>query len=256
MKIQIRSGTSNARVRQITVREKTIYVCKQCHNRYYSYYFFCPQCLGVVASSTKHSSLLQIISCAPGNLEETAALLAQLSAVNAFDYAAALKSAPWVCIAQTDPAILKTWKECLEAAQVRVAIFHSAPPTRTSRRKLLPPLFAQDAPYPFFLPPSLTEEIRGLAASIASASLKLQWSETASLAFHLLEGIYRTPSERILFVDFLFQIEELLREFTRRYSSPKWSESGFLKRCEKLKESFRQMQSEIDAVREKVQDQL
>jgi hypothetical protein len=256
MKIQIRRRAREPQAPQITVREKTIYLCGQCHNRYYSYHFFCPQCLGVVASSAKHSSLLQITSCAPEELEEGGALLAKLAAISSFDYEAALKSAPWTCMMQSDPVILKVWKECLEAAKLSTEILRAAPETKSKRRKQHRPLFAENTPFPQFLPADLTEEMRALCASVPSASLKLQWAETACNAFRLVERIYKVPSERILFVDYLFQIEEHLREFTSRFASSKWAEQSFVKWNDKLKESFQRMESEMDAVREKVQDQL
>jgi hypothetical protein len=256
MKIEVRRRPGDSRSARITVREKTIYVCKQCGNRYYSYHFFCPQCLGHVASSAKQSSLLRITSCSAEEAPEVQALLGKLSGMEDFNWGSKLKNLPWLCMKESDPAILRIWKESLEVLGTGVELLNSIPPSKRKRLREQPPLFARDAPYPQFLPAVLTMEIRTIAGNLPTPSLRLHWGETAALAMNLLERIHRKQSERVLFVDFVYEIEESLREFTSRFSTPKISETAFEKQNARLAAALHRMESEMDAVREQIQNQL
>jgi hypothetical protein len=255
MTIHVRRPSFSSRNPRIKVREKTLYYCKDCGNRYYSYYFFCPQCLGEVSSSMQDTSLLQIVS-APEERAEAVELLKKLSADEEFDFEKALTSLPWNCMMNTDRAILEHWKEYLEAEKFRIEIFAAPPQSKAKRRKPFRPLFASSAPYPAFLSPSMTTRMREVARQCPTASAKLRWVETVSLLATVLEGLYKHPSGRVLFYDFIFAIEEQLREFLGNFSTGRWKEQDFLTRNEKLKKAAQQMQTEIEAVRQQVQEQL
>jgi len=68
--------------------------------------------------------------------------------------------------------------------------------------------------------------------------------------------LYKHPTGRVLFFDFIFQIEEQLGEFLQDFTRSKWSEAEFLKQNGKLKASFEQMDAEVQEVRQQVQEQL
>ncbi len=183
-------------------------------------------------------------------------LLKKLSENQVFDFEKALQSLPWVCIMNTDPGVLQHWKECLEAQKIHAEILAVLPPNKKRKRKMQPPLFAGDAPFPNFFASSISQSLRKAAKSIPLASAKLRWAETVLLSFNILEGLYKNHTGRILFYDFIFQIEEQFREFLESFGSFKWSENEFLKRNDKLKVSFERMADEIQAVREQVREQL
>ena len=256
MKIEIRKRPPEAKMARIAVREKTLYVCKRCGNHYYAYYFFCPQCMGEVANTAPQFSMLRIVSCFAEASEEAGAILQKLAGSTGFDFNAAMKKPPWLCMKQSDPAILRIWKDCMGAAGIQAEINASLPPARGRKRKEHPPLFAQNAPYPEFLPAAITQEMRGLAQALPSASLKLAWAETSALAMNLLERIYKKQSERVLFIDYVYQTEEMLREFTTKFSSGKVSNPAFERQNQILHDAFQRMGSEMDSVREQVQKQL
>jgi hypothetical protein len=255
MKIQIRR-TPAIKNQPITVREKIIFSCKHCGNRYHSYHYFCPQCLGEVESSSSKSCVLQILSCPAENLQNAASLLQKLSGNAKFDFENALDLLPWICMRQSDPAILQTWKECLESEHLGVEILSGTPENKRKRRKQAAPLFDSNAPAPYYLPPSLIDQIRSSADSVLSPGAKLAWAETVRDAFKILERLYKNASDRLLFYDYIFQVEEQIRDFVFRLSSSKWNEQNFVKRYEKLRENFGRMDSEIEAVHDQVQDQL
>ncbi|MCI0416394.1 hypothetical protein L0222_26770 [bacterium] len=255
MKIQIRRGSQTSKNATLKIREKIVYQCKECKNRYYSYYYFCPQCLGEVASPAHHSATLQILTC-PSDEIEAADFLKKLSGKNDFDFAKALRALPWTCLISTDSAILQHWKVCLEAQKFTVEVLPSPPETKKKRRKPHPPLFETPAPFPGFFPSSISSAIRKAAQAIPMASARLQWVDTVLLSFKILEGLYKHPTGRILFYDFIFQIEEEFREFLQDFSRAKWSEAEFLKQNGKLKASFERMDVEVQEVRQQVQEQL
>jgi hypothetical protein len=254
MKIQIRRSSPSSKSGPVKVREKTIYHCKECNNKYYSYHFLCPQCLGELISASSARIGLQILSCpAPDSVAD---LFRKLSENQQFDFDKALQSLPWIVMLNSDPAILQHWKECLEAQKVEVEIFLPSIPTKTRKRKQHPPLYSANAPYPSFLPFTITEGVRKIARSVPLASAKLHWTETVTFSYSILEGLYKNHTGRILFYDIIFKIEEQIREFIDSYGSFRWSEAEFLKRNERLKASFERMAVEIQEVRQQVQEQL
>jgi hypothetical protein len=255
MKIQIRRSSPSARSGPIKVREKTIYHCKECKNKYYSYHFLCPQCLGELSSGSPATTALQIRS-SPEAPDSVADLLRKLSENQQFDFDKALESVPWVCMLNSDPAILQHWKDCLEAQKAKVEVFLPTIPTKSRRRKPHPPLYAANAPYPSFLPSAISEGVRQIARSLPNASAKLRWAETILLSFGILEGLYKNHTGRILFYDIIFNIEEQIREFIESHASFRLSEPEFLKRNERLRASFEKMAVEIQEVRQQVQEQL
>jgi hypothetical protein len=255
MKIQIRRSPPASKNSLLKIREKVVYQCKECKNRYYSYYYFCPQCLGEVSSPVQHTAVLQILSC-PSDQSEAVDLLTKLSANNDFDFVKAFQFLPWTCMVNTDPAILQHWKECLEAQNFSVEILPAVPQTKKKRRKIHPPLFETPAPFPALFTAPILNAIRKTANAIPMASARLQWVDTVILSFKILEGLYKHHTGRILFFDFIFQIEEQLDEFLRDFAGSKWSEAEFLKRNAKMKASFDQMDAEVQEVRQQVQEQL
>ena len=255
MKIKIRQGSSSPKTGPVRVREKAIYRCSECNNRYYSYHFFCPQCLGNLIPVQPTTLALRILSC-PSPADSVVDLLRKLSENQDFDFDKAIQSLPWSCMLNSDVAILQHWKECLEAQKVQLEIFLPTPPSSKRKRKPHPPLYTSGAPYPNFLPSAISESIRKTARSMPMASAKLHWAETVLISFNILEGLYKNHTGRILFYDIIFKIEEQLRDFMESYGSLQWSEDEFLKRNDRLKASFEQMAAEIQEVRQQVQEQL
>ena len=255
MKIQVRGGVPTGRPGQVRVREKNLYSCKECGNKYYSFHFFCPQCLGEVSAHSKHVAVLQIVSC-PADKETVIDLLKKLSENQNFDFEKALRSLPWICMSNTDPAILLHWKECLEAQRVTAEILSELHPPKKGKKKPHPPLFPNNAPFPCYFTTSITEALRKTTTTIPLASYKLRWAEVVLQAFTILEGLYKNHTGRILFYDFIFQIEEQFREFMESFGSRKWSEAEFVKKADKLKHSFERMESEILEVRKQVEESL
>ncbi len=255
MKIHIRRSPQISKTAPIKIREKVVYQCKDCKNRYHAYYYFCPQCLGEVASPAEHTSVLQILSCPPDQIEAIG-LLKKLSGKNDFNFEKAFEALPWICMVSTDPAILQHWKECLEAQNFSVEILPSPPENKKKRRKLHPPLFETPAPFPRLFPAPVSNAIRKTAQAIPMASTRLQWVDTVLLSFKILEGLHKNPTGRILFYDFIFQIEEQLREFLQEFARSKWPEEELLKQNGKLRASFERMDAEVQEVRQQVQEQL
>ena len=255
MKIKIRRSSPSTKTGPVRVREKAIYRCNECNNRYYSYHYFCPQCLGELIPASPATVALRILSC-PSAPDSVADLMRKLSENQQFDFEKAIQSLPWICMLNSDAAILKHWKECLEAQKVHVELFSPVPVSNKRKRKPYPPLYTSNAPYPNFLPSSITQGVRKLARSIPLASARLRCAETILLSFNILEGLYKNHTGRILFYDIIFKIEEQVREFVESYGSIRWSEPEFLKRNDRLKASFEQMAAEIQEVRQQVQEQL
>ena len=255
MKIKIRRNGPSSKTGPVRVREKTIYRCNECNNRYYSYHFFCPQCLGELIPAAAPTTALQILSSSP-EPEAVADLMRKLSEIQQFDFEKALQSLPWICMLNSDTAILQHWKECLEAQKLHVEIFSPAPAPNKRKRKPHAPLYQSNAPHPNFLPSSITQGVRKLARSLPLASARLRWAETILLSFNILEGLYKNHTGRILFYDIIFKIEEQVRDFIESYGSLRWSEAEFLKRNDRLRASFEQMAAEIQEVRQQVQEQL
>src|SRR5688572_25818480 len=139
MKIQIRRSSSSSKTGPVKVRQKAVYHCKECNNKYYSYYFFCPQCLGEVVSPAPHTAVLQIVSC-PSEKSEAIELLKKLSENEEFQFRKALESLPWLCITNTDAAVLQHWKQCLQAHKVESEILAAVPVYKKRKRKNHPPL--------------------------------------------------------------------------------------------------------------------
>jgi hypothetical protein len=255
MKIKIQRSSPSTKTGPVRVREKIIYRCTDCKNRYYSYHFFCPQCLGEVAPAAPGTGALRILAC-PSSADSITDLLKILSENQKFDFEKALQTLPWICMLNSDPAILQHWKECLKAQKIEAEIFSPAPPAKTRKRKSHPPLYNSNAPYPNYLPSFIIQGIRKTAQLMPQASAKLKWAETILLSFHILEGLYKSHTGRILFYDIIFRIEEQLREFLESYAGFRWSEAEFLKRNDKLKASFEQMAIEIQEVHQQVREQL
>lgn len=254
MKIQIRRRPASPKTGPVRVREKTIYSCRECGNKYYSCYFFCPQCLGEVVSASAQSAVLQIVSSDADALS-AAELFKKFSENQQFDFEKAFQSLPWNCMLESDPAILQRWKECLEAQKIRAEILSGTPPAAKKRKKPYPPLYLSNAPFPRFFPSSLSHDVRKIARVIPIAGARLQWAETVLLAFNIVEGLYKHQTGMILFYDIILKIEQELRGMTESYE-PRWSEQRFLKRLQNLRDSLDRMAAEIQEVRDQVQERL
>jgi hypothetical protein len=255
MKIRVHTSGGSSRTGTIRVREKTIYICNACRNKYYSAHIFCPQCLGEVVCKRSHTAVLQV-SSPPPEIDSAVDLLKRLSENQNFPFPKAFQSLPWLCIMNTDPAVLQHWKECLEAQKIQVELLENAPELKKQRRKPHPPLFTSNAPFPYYFTSTITHAIRKATNSIPAISPKLQWCETVLFALGILESLYKHPTGRILFYDFIFKIEEQIRDFLEANQTLRWSEAQFLKRQERLQNSFERMASEIQAVRDQIQEQL
>ena len=257
IKIRIRQKIDSANRLRIDVKEKTIYVCKSCDNRYYSLHFFCPQCLGELAPTQPQVASLNILSVPRGREDEISAVLKQLSGKEEFDFSKALRSLPWIMMADIDSGLIQHWKEILEAEMAELEVRAFAP-DKGRRRKTAPPLFSGHAPLPFFLKPRVLSAVRAVSKKLTNSGLRAKWIEAVLLASNILDYFYKKePASRILFPDYLFQVEHLLQEATRDYQSGnKNDEMEFAAAIGRLRSSLQHIESEMHAVKRQVEDQL
>jgi len=255
--IRIRSKIDSANRLKIEIKEKSIYLCKNCSNRYYALTMFCPECLAEMSPNQAHPGSLKIISTQNAQEGAVVALLQQISGQKDFDFAKALRALPWTVMENTDAGVLQHWKEILDAEQVEAELTEGAPAKSRKRRGSMP-LFGANAPLPMLLRPSVVTAVRSIGKKIGDPALRMKWNEAVLSAWNLLELFYkREPVNRILFPDFLFQIDHLLHEAARDYPAKfKGNESAFSERIANLKQSLEQMESEIQAVKKQVEEQL
>ncbi len=256
-KITIRVNPSRAKL-VIRAREKRHYVCANCRNQYVSFFYFCPQCLGVVASSIKDFASLEIIDIQQERAADLAQTLKGLSGQDDFDFEKAFHSLPWMMIQKTDTAVLEEWKQALEALSAKVEITPAEISTKKKNRRMRQPLFPADAPLPFYFSAGLTRGMRMISTNIQNASVRLQWIGMVLAAFQLLERFYKqSPNLRILFPDYLYNIDMELQETVHLFQSPrKIEEERLLEAIAKLKDLFSGMESEIRTVTDQIQEQL
>ncbi|PWT89572.1 MAG: hypothetical protein C5B54_08660, partial [Acidobacteria bacterium] len=207
-KIKVRLRPSNPV--KIEVREKEIFTCHSCHNHYNDFHCFCPQCLGEVTPNQPKPRSLKIVAL-NGIADELAAVLKVLTGKSEFDFSKALKSVPWIFIEDTDVAILKHWKEVLEAHRATFVLEE-----RIKKRRRGPSAVFVSAPPPYFLNPSLSASARQAVGTIKDASIRLHWVEITLRVFHRMERFFKgEPSDRIVFSDFVFQTEQGLQDCVR-----------------------------------------
>ncbi len=255
IKIQVRPSPGKLVIR---AREKQSYTCMHCANRYLSFYYFCPQCLGQIASTNKELASLKIIAIPPERATDLAQTLKSLAGREDFDFEKAFQTLPWTMIHETDAAVLEEWKQSLEAMKAGVEVAAADSTSKKKSRKTAAPLFSADAPLPLYCPPTLEKGLRAVGAAIQNASIRLQWVETVLAGFQLLERFYKQdPNLRILFPDFLYRIELESGEAVRAFhATRKTDEESFLKVTTKLKGLFHQMETEIQAVTAQIEEQL
>lgn len=240
----------------VTAREKTIYHCSNCKNKYYSFHYFCPQCLGIVASDRKRQTALRVMSFPLTRKEELAQLIERLSDKKAADVEQALNSPPRILFDQSEPEILAQWQEVLQAEDVRCEIIAADNTIKPKTRKRAP-LFTQDVPLPSFMTREVETAARATALKIGNPAIRMKWVEVVLGSFSLIENAYkRYTNIRVLFPDYLYKIEEQLFEASNEFDPRRGNEQDLLKRIEKLLAQLAQMESEIAIVRDRITEQL
>jgi len=255
LNIRIRGTGQHSNI-EVHAAEKRLFVCKSCHNKYYEYQMFCPQCLGEVQPNQPKPSQLLIQSVPNERRGEIALLLADLSAQSAFPFNKALSKLPWL-LGYGEFVILEQWRHILEAEKVEVAV--QPADTRTRKRvRVAAPLFTASATPPFLVAPQLISAIRDVAPTIRGAGLRLKWAEYVLKTFAILDVFYmHDPSRRILFEDFLMDIKDKLSACIQSYNTVyKTHEGPFAAHLDQLMASLAAMQKEMDTVRRKVEEQL
>jgi hypothetical protein len=255
--IRIRQKVDSAERLKIEIKEKTVYVCGNCKNRYYALTQFCPECLAELAPIANQPRSLKILSISSDRETAAGALLAHLSGQQDFEFAKALRTLPWIMIENTDTGVLQHWKEILDAENIEADIVVSTP-AKPRKRKGSAPLFSANAPLPILLRLSVITAVRSVAKKITDPRLRMKWNDAVLTGWNLLEFFYKKePASRILFPDFLFQIEHLIKQSARDCSTKfKDKEQAFATRISGLKQALQQMEAEIQAVNQQVEDQL
>jgi hypothetical protein len=242
---------------EIHATERILFLCSDCHNKYYQFHFFCPQCLGDVKPNQAERRKLSITTVAKNKIGELEQLLIRLSGNSSFAYQKALASLPWAMIGDGDPTVIAQWREVLEAEGATVAVEPFDP---KKKKKFLEagPLFEKDTPLPYFLPTTTTQGVKTVAKNINNSVIRLKWVEAVLTAHHIVEGFYkRDPGQRILFSDFLFKIEADLDECVKRHGLYfQTHEEEFPEHIAKLMASVQGMAAEMEAVRRQVEEQL
>lgn len=250
-KIKIRVRGLGPSHQAIEVKEKEIFSCKNCQNRYNSYFYFCPQCLGLVAGSGNKKGYLKMVSLAEEKRGEAGEILRYLTGKTDFDFQKAFRSLPWLVFRDTEIQVLQSWQEVMEAAGAKVEVREGV----AEKKWRGPAALLTTAPLPAFLPASLESDLRQLGATIQNVALRLKVAEIVIHAFEILQSFYKKdPSRRVLFSDFLVRIEEGLRSCVKHYD--RRQEDSFMKTVETLAKALNEMTEEMDAVRRQVEEQL
>jgi hypothetical protein len=254
LNIQVRP-ISSANAPSITAREKTVYHCANCKNKYYSFHYFCPQCLGVVTSDSKEQAALRIVSIPSGKQEQVVQLIAQLTGKTANEVMQGLKSLPRILLDQCAPQILEQWRESLEAEKVECEIIGAETNTKQNRKR--PPLFTRNVPLPSFMSAGVERAVRITATRIGNPAIRMKWVEAVQIAFSIFEDSYkRDPNLRVLFPDFLYKIEQQLSEAANEFDPRRGNEEDLYSRTQRLIKMMHEMQSEIRIVRNRITQQL
>lgn len=262
IKVRIKSRTPGSTFRAqpppIEVREKEVFICKNCHNHYNSHFWYCPQCLGEVQPLQVSSSQLRVLSIPETQLGELETVLQTLSGIKEFEYQKAFHCLPWVMIAQTDRWVLQHWREVLVAEKVEAEIQPNSDQKKRLSRKAKPPIFKSGAPLPFFLSPATQSEVRAVSKVLQNTSVRMKWVEAVLIGHRIVESFYkRNPGSRILFSDFLFQIDQDLHDCCRDYYTYyRAREDELASAVEKLITRFTGMEAEIHEIRKQVESQL
>lgn len=262
IKVRIKNRTPGSTIHTssppIEVREKEVFICKNCRNHYNSHFWYCPQCLGEVQALQPTSSQLRILSIPETQLGELEAVLQTLSGIKDYEYQKAFRALPWIMISQTDHSVLQHWREVLVAEKIEAEIQPNSEPKKSLTRKMKPPIFKSGAPLPFFLSPATQSEVRAVSKVLQNASVRIKWVECVLIGHRIVESFYkRNPGSRILFSDFLFQIDQDLHDCCRDYYTYyRAREDELGGAVEKLKNRFAGMEAEIHEIRKQVESQL
>ncbi len=242
----------------VEVREKEVFICRDCRNHYHAHYWYCPECLGEVQPLRPSPAELRILSIPETQMGELEAILQALTGIKDYEYQKAFHSLPWTMISQTDHCVLQHWKEVLLAEKVETKIQPKSDPKKKLGRKTKPPIFKSGAPLPFFLSPATQSEVRAVSKVLQNTAVRMKWVETVLIGHGIVESFYkRNPAGRILFSDFLFQIDHDLNECCRDYYTYyRAREDELASALEKLKSRFAEMEAEILEIRKQVESQL
>lgn len=242
---------------KISIKEKDPYVCTECRNRYECPHFFCPQCLGQIRSGSEKLYALLVPAVPEGRIHEIWQLIQALSGDKDRDFRKSLKKRSKL-FDRSDLAVLNEWKDVLQAEQLEVVL---EPVEEGKKRKVLArdnTIFSSPASLPRFLSPATDEHVRTVAKSISHAGVRMQWVEVVLLASRMIEHCYkRKPSDRVIFSDYLFQMDQRLLEAARDFPAYyRARPEEFGKVVESLKNRFQQMEADMQAVRQQVDAQL
>lgn len=256
LKIQVR-GISTPGIK-ITARERKVYICSGCSNRYYAFHYFCPQCLGYTRNAASMLCTLRLLSFPAEKQQSLIDLMKVLSGQPAFDFHRALRSLPWIIFERGDPAILEEWKLALETEQAQLEITPIEETSRSTKTKKAMRLVPGDAPLPRFLGPKMDPAVREIAKHIHDSSVRLLWCEIVLMAFRIVESFYKQdPAGRLLFSDLIFKIEEDLLLAIREYNGYyKYHEVEFAEVLEGIQSSIGEKHSEIREIKDQVRQRL
>ena len=251
MRIRIRE-TSRGGPPRIRVREKEVFFCKDCSNKYYSLLLYCPQCLGEVLPSQEQRATLKIVSIPEEKKADVAEFLRSLSGKRDFDFNKSLNNLPWNIFLDTDRATLQHWIEVFEALKTKAEIIATP---KKGKRKL--PAFESQAPLPFFLSESLRNGVRRVSIKIRKTPVHYKWVQSVLLAVKLIEGLHKQHLlQRVVFSDFLMRIERDLQILIQNVESGFANTEELEQEIEQFHNSVQEMMSSIEEVEKKVQEQM
>ena len=255
LKIEVRAVNSPSSIR-ITTKEKQVFTCDSCGNKYYAFYYFCPQCLGAVHSTEKQQTGLRIIAIGTHELPQAVDWIKMLIGASDTALGKPLQHLPFTLLEKSDHAIAQEWKNALAVEQIQSEVFQAGESPK--KKPKYAPLFASNAPLPHYLPASVEGGAREVAKLFQNASARMQWVEGVLAGFGIIPLCYKEdPTLRVLFADFLFQIPQRLEEANNALKGTyRGREEAFVPAIRKMTADFRRMEKEIENVRRTVRQQL
>lgn len=255
LKIEVRPLASPSTLR-ITAKEKNIFICQNCGNKYYDFHYFCPQCLGRIHSSERPQAALRIVAVPEEQEASAAAWMKTLSGNATYEFVKALHHLPFVLFEQSDQAVAEEWNEALHIEAIQCEIFQTVEAPR--KRRKYPPLFASNAPLPCYISTTLNELVRQVGTQIQNPAIRVQWAEAVIGGHKIIEFCYKEDRTlRVLFADYLFQIQQKMEENAKELQGPyKEREEAFAPAIRRMQSEFRRMEKEIANVRKTVRQQL
>jgi hypothetical protein len=189
---------------RIRIREKQIFLCSFCKNKYDRFHYFCPQCLSSILPQSSSATGLRIAMWPEDKKSEILSLLKNLSGPSEFIERKQAPSLPWQVIYLADLTVVEEWQKVLEGCGCLTEV---TPVTARPRRQTQPS-FGPVVSFPCFLPHALTERIRRSARRIQIVALRLKWNQTVAAGYHLLRSLYTDhASQRVVFSDFILELE-------------------------------------------------